>query len=94
MQCELFLLRRCLDVGNVASLLRCSGDRVHEGALLKVDTALRGGTEDAIHGLVRDSGWVYATLSVDTGGLGMEATRSYREQGNVATPSFGNVSPR
>ena len=81
-QCELFLQRRCLDVGKVAYLLRCNGDRVRDGALLKFDAALRGGTEDAIHGRLRDSGWVHATLGVDAGGLGM------KEASVIALPAF------
>ena len=57
-QCELVLQRRCFDVSKISYMLRCNGDRVDDDALREFDAALRGGTEGAIHGRLRDEGWV------------------------------------
>ena len=70
-QCELVLQRRCFDVSKVSYLLCLNGDRVDTRALEEFDAALRGATEDALRGRLRDEGWVQATLGVDAGGLGL-----------------------
>ena len=81
-QCELVLNRRCLDVSKVSYILRCNGDRVETEALSDFDAALRGATEDAIRGKLRDEGWIQATLGVDAGGLGL------KEACVIALPAF------
>ena len=81
-QCELVLQRRCFDVSKVSYLLRLNGDRVDVAALEEFDGALRGATEDALRGKLRDEGWVQSTLGVDAGGLGL------REASAVALAAF------
>ena len=81
-QCELVLQRRCFDVSKVSYILRLNGDRADLQALEEFYSALRGATEDALRGRLRDEGWVQATLGVDAGGLGL------REASAVALAAF------
>jgi hypothetical protein len=81
-QCELILQRMFFDVCKVTYQLRCNGERVSEDALHQFDAALRGGTDDAIHGRLCDESWIQATVGADASGLGMN------ESSVVALPAF------
>jgi len=79
---ELTLQRCCLNNSKTSHLLRCNGDRVDAGRLLRFDEGMAAGLASALGDHLPDDSWAQATLSVDAGGLGM------REASTIAMPAF------
>ena len=78
---ELTLQWCCLNNSKASHLLRCNGDRVDAGRLLRFDEGMAAGLASALGDHLQDDSWA-PTLSVDAGGLGM------REASTIAMPAF------